>query len=60
MPDEPQCTCDYPDTILRNGSGHQPDCPVHMTYLAMLKGVRINQANRGVQIGDNNTQTNIW
>ena len=33
------CTCDYPTTRYRNGSGHVPTCPVH----ARLKDRGISQ-----------------
>lgn len=28
-----ECDCDYPEVRYRNGSGHDPGCPVHWWYL---------------------------
>ena len=29
----PNCICNYPHEIYRNGSGHHPDCPCHKAWL---------------------------
>jgi hypothetical protein len=26
------CNCSFPDTVYRNGSGHDPSCPVHIQF----------------------------
>jgi hypothetical protein len=32
------CRCAWPAAVLRNGSGHGPNCPAHLDWLARRDG----------------------
>lgn len=44
------CTCNYPKTVLRNGSGHAPDCLCHQEWKA--KGGFKQTTNKKKGCGD--------
>lgn len=34
------CTCEYPKIVLRNGSGHNPNCPYHKRFFGISDPIR--------------------